>query len=154
MGWRVRSLLDEIEATIDFYAPDVCFDDAAKYIPSLLINRGQDSAIGSSVLEQIQLLVTSVNHVRYQDWEQLAREHVAGPTGSFSSGCSWDSNRIRGRESSRSRIGYHGIRPQVQGTLRPIIANLTAPRRHFVPQTIQVSTQLSTFGSGPVATRD
>jgi predicted nucleic acid-binding protein len=77
MGRRVRSLLEAFEGTTDFYAADVCFDDAAKYIPGLLIGRGQDPQIGSLVLEQIQLLVTPVDRVHYQDWEQLARERVA-----------------------------------------------------------------------------
>jgi len=55
MGRRVRFLLETFEDTTDFYAPEV----------------------GSSVLERIRLLVTPVDHVHYQDWEQLARERVA-----------------------------------------------------------------------------
>ncbi len=55
----------------------VCFTDAGKYILSSLADRGEDPEVGSSVLEQIRLLVTPVDHVHYQDWEQLARERVA-----------------------------------------------------------------------------
>ncbi len=77
MGRRVRSLLEAFEGTTDFYAPDVCFDDALMYIPSLLAGRGEDPDVGSSVLEQIRLLVTPVDRVHYQEWEQLARERVA-----------------------------------------------------------------------------
>lgn len=51
MGRRVRSLLEAFEDTTEFYAPDVCFDDAGKYIPSLLADRGEDPEIGSSVLD-------------------------------------------------------------------------------------------------------
>ncbi|MDX1983709.1 MAG: PIN domain-containing protein [Bryobacteraceae bacterium] len=43
----------------------------------MLADRGEDLEIGSSVLEQIRLLVTPVDRVHYQDWEELARERVA-----------------------------------------------------------------------------
>jgi predicted nucleic acid-binding protein len=77
MGRRVRLLLEAYEDNTAFYAPDVCFDDAGKYIPSLLAERGEDSEIGSSVLEQIRLLVTPADCVHYQDWEQVARQRVS-----------------------------------------------------------------------------
>jgi hypothetical protein len=33
LGQRVRELLEAFEDTATFYSPDVCFDDARKYIP-------------------------------------------------------------------------------------------------------------------------
>jgi hypothetical protein len=32
-GVRVRSLLETYEDSVSFYAPDICFADADKYIP-------------------------------------------------------------------------------------------------------------------------
>jgi len=32
-GVRVRSLLEKYEESVEFYSPDVCFEDASKYIP-------------------------------------------------------------------------------------------------------------------------
>jgi hypothetical protein len=34
-GVHVRSLLQDYEESISFYSPDVCFDDARRYIPDL-----------------------------------------------------------------------------------------------------------------------
>lgn len=77
LGRRVLSLLDAYEDSIEFYAPDVCFEDAGKYLPTLLASRGDDPQIGSAVLDQIRLLVTPVDRALYQHLEPLARRRVA-----------------------------------------------------------------------------
>jgi PIN domain len=33
LGKRVRSLLETYEDSVDFYTPDICFEDAREYIP-------------------------------------------------------------------------------------------------------------------------
>lgn len=77
LGRRVRSLLETYEDSTDFYAPDVCFDDAREYIPGVLSSRGEDPDLGLAVLEQIRALVRPVEQALYQDLEQLARQRVA-----------------------------------------------------------------------------
>jgi predicted nucleic acid-binding protein len=77
LGRRVRSLLETYEDSTDFYAPDVCFDDAREYIPGVLSSRGEDPELGLAVLEQIRALVRPVDQTLYQDLEQLARQRVA-----------------------------------------------------------------------------
>ncbi len=77
LGRRVRSLLETYEDSTDFYAPDVCFEDARKYIPGVLTSRGEDPEVGLAVLEQIRALVTPVHRALYQDLEQFARRRVA-----------------------------------------------------------------------------
>ena len=77
LGRRVRSLLEAHEDSTDFYAPDVCFDDASKYVPGVLTSRGEDPELGLAVLEQIRALVTPVHRALYQDLEQFARRRVA-----------------------------------------------------------------------------
>ncbi len=42
-GVRVRSLLETYEDSVLFFAPDVCFADARKYIPSVAAQRGIDA---------------------------------------------------------------------------------------------------------------
>jgi len=45
LGRRVRHLLDTYTAHgVRFYAPDVAFVDAQKYLPSLLVKRGKPVA--------------------------------------------------------------------------------------------------------------
>ncbi len=45
-GARVRGLLETYEDSILFFAPDVCFAGARKYIPSVAAQRGIDAAPG------------------------------------------------------------------------------------------------------------
>jgi hypothetical protein len=49
-GIRVRSLLEAYESRVAFYTPDVCFDDARKYIPDLAVRRKFDPTAGLLVL--------------------------------------------------------------------------------------------------------
>ena len=41
-GQRVRELLEAFEDAVSFYSPDVCFDDARKYIPDVSARRRID----------------------------------------------------------------------------------------------------------------
>ena len=77
LGTRVRSLLETYEDSIDFYAPDVCFEDAGEYIPRVLGSRGEDPEVGLAVLRQMEALVQPVDRALYRDFEQLARERMA-----------------------------------------------------------------------------
>ena len=75
-GQRVRQILEAYEDVASFYSPDVCFQDARKYIPDLSERRGLDSAVGLSVLDQIGRIVEPVDRSLYEDYENLARERV------------------------------------------------------------------------------
>ena len=52
-GVRVRTLLETYEDRVVFYSPDICFEDARRYIPELAAKRGFDPAVGLLVLEQL-----------------------------------------------------------------------------------------------------
>ena len=59
LGRRVRHLLDTYTAHgVGFYAPDVAFVDAQKYLPPLLVKRGKPVA---DVSAAIDFLNTSLN---------------------------------------------------------------------------------------------
>jgi len=75
-GQRVRQILEAYEDVAGFYSPDVCFQDARKYIPDLSERQGFDSAVGLSVLDQIGRIVEPVDRSLYEDYENLARERV------------------------------------------------------------------------------
>jgi predicted nucleic acid-binding protein len=77
LGRRVRSLLEAYEDSVDFYVPDVCFDDASEYIPQVLSSRGEDLEVGLAVLYRIGALVKPVDAALYRDFEQLACERIA-----------------------------------------------------------------------------
>jgi hypothetical protein len=52
-GIQVRSLLDAYERTVSFYTPDICFDDARKYIPNLAVRREFDPTADLLVLDAL-----------------------------------------------------------------------------------------------------
>jgi predicted nucleic acid-binding protein len=75
-GQRVRELLEAFEDAVTFYSPDVCFDDARKYIPDVSARRKIDPLPGLAVLEEVSNIVESVDQSLYEDLESVARERV------------------------------------------------------------------------------
>ena len=75
-GQRVRQILEAYENVASFCSPDVCFQDARKYIPDLSERRGFDPAVGLSVLEGIGRMVEPIDRSLYEDFENLARDRV------------------------------------------------------------------------------
>jgi predicted nucleic acid-binding protein len=73
----VRSLLEAYESTVSFYAPDICFDDARKYIPYLVVRRKFDPITGLVVLEELFKLVESVDISLYESHEELAQVRIS-----------------------------------------------------------------------------
>jgi|SRR5450432_1785406 predicted nucleic acid-binding protein len=75
-GYRVRALLEAFENAVTFYSPDVCFDDARKYIPDVSTRRKIDPLPGLAVLEEVSNIVESVDQSLYEEYETIARERV------------------------------------------------------------------------------
>jgi predicted nucleic acid-binding protein len=75
-GQRVRELLEAYEDEVGFYSPDVCFDDARKYIPNISARRKIEPALGLTVLDEVSHLVESVDRSLYEEYEKVARERV------------------------------------------------------------------------------
>ncbi len=63
---------------MEFFAPDLCFEQARDYLPAILEGRGVDSHSGLAVLNEIGLLVQPVDRELYQEHEQVARERISG----------------------------------------------------------------------------
>lgn len=83
-GVRVRSLLEAYEDAVAFYTPDVCFEDARKYIPDLASRRNFDAADGLALLDQLSGIVEPLDRSLYEAYEELARpalRHAMSRTG-------------------------------------------------------------------------
>jgi predicted nucleic acid-binding protein len=74
---HVRSLLEAYEDTIAFYSPDVCFEDARKYIPGLTARRKFDPAASHLVLDQIGRIIQPVERTLYEEFEEPARARIS-----------------------------------------------------------------------------
>jgi predicted nucleic acid-binding protein len=72
LGTRVRTLILENAQHTQFFAPDVAYEDARKYLPALLTKRGIPSEPAMAVLNELELLVRSVDSAISDDWPVLA----------------------------------------------------------------------------------
>jgi predicted nucleic acid-binding protein len=75
-GVRVRNLLETFEDSVSFYAPDICFTDARKYIPSISEKRRIDPGPGIRVLDHLSRLVEVVDRSLYEEYGTSARERM------------------------------------------------------------------------------
>ncbi len=75
-GVRVLALLETYEDSVWFFAPDLCFVDARKYIPSVSAKRRIDPAPGLAVLDHLSRLVEIVDRSLYEEHESSARERM------------------------------------------------------------------------------
>jgi predicted nucleic acid-binding protein len=76
LGQRVRELIVGHAADVSFFAPDVAFDEARKYLPGLLEKRGVSRAAGLVVLEALQSVVRPLDAELYQALEQAALARI------------------------------------------------------------------------------
>lgn len=75
-GRRALHLLETYEDRARFYAPDVCFCDALKYIPLISKQRGFDAELRASFLHEISRTVEQVDCSVYEHYEPIARERI------------------------------------------------------------------------------
>lgn len=79
LGRRVRQLIEAYAAQgVHFFAPDIAFEDAGKYLPSLLNKRGKPDADVSASLEYLRHLIEPVERDLYATFEDEARQRLRG----------------------------------------------------------------------------
>jgi predicted nucleic acid-binding protein len=79
LGRRVRHLLDTYTARgVRFYAPDVAFADARKYLPPLLLKKGKPLANVSAAIDYLQHIIETVDQEFYALFEAEARQRLRG----------------------------------------------------------------------------
>jgi len=79
LGRRVRQLIETYSAKgVRFLAPDVAFDDAAKYLPALLRKRGKSYADLPASLEYLRTIIEPVTRQFYAAFEGAARKRLRG----------------------------------------------------------------------------
>ena len=79
LGRRVRQLVETYAPQgMRFVAPDVCFDDAEKYVPDLLKKRGRAHADVPAALEYLRNVISPVYGDLYGAFEDEARERLRG----------------------------------------------------------------------------
>lgn len=77
LGKRVRGLIFDNTATVKFFAPDVAYADARKYLPSLLKRRGVDATAAMLVLDGLEGVVQPIDVELYEGMQQQALQRIA-----------------------------------------------------------------------------
>ena len=77
LGKRVRQQILDNAATVKFFAPDVAYSDARKYLPALLRKRGVDPAAAVSVLIGLESIVQPIDAELYEAAQEQALQRIA-----------------------------------------------------------------------------
>ena len=77
LGKRVRELILAHASHVKFFAPDMAYADARKYLPSLLEKRGVESSVAMKVLDGLECIVQSIDRELYAGVQQQALSRIA-----------------------------------------------------------------------------
>lgn len=77
LGKRVRELIFGNLQTVKFFAPDIAYADARKYLPALLKKRGVDATAAMLVLDRLEGIVQSIDVELYDGMQQQALQRIA-----------------------------------------------------------------------------
>jgi predicted nucleic acid-binding protein len=77
-GRRVRDLLGSYQEFIGFYTPEVCVEEALRYVPAIALRRRLDPVESEANLNQLlQLCVNIVERSLYEEFEERARARIS-----------------------------------------------------------------------------
>jgi predicted nucleic acid-binding protein len=77
-GTRVRDLLASYQETVAFCTPDVCVEEALRYVPAIAQRRKLDPQVSEANLRQLlQACVNIVDRSLYEEFEDRARSRIA-----------------------------------------------------------------------------
>ena len=76
LGQRVRELIRAHASTVKFFAPDVAYADARKYLPALLEKRGVDPSAALLVLDALERIVHPMDMEVYAGMRQPALRRI------------------------------------------------------------------------------
>lgn len=77
LGKRVLELILKNAGTVKFFAPDVAYADARKYLPALLIKRGVHGEVALNVLDSLESVVQLIDVELYDGMQQQALQRIA-----------------------------------------------------------------------------
>ncbi len=76
LGKRVRELIQAHAGSVQFFAPDVAYADARKYLPALLEKRGVSAIPALQVLDALERIVLPVDMEVYGGLQQPALRRI------------------------------------------------------------------------------
>lgn len=77
LGQKVRSLIEQYAGQVNFYTPDVCHEDARKYLPLLMEKRNLSVEKTLAVLSTLLKFLEVVDRSLYCAFEDSARQRIS-----------------------------------------------------------------------------
>jgi predicted nucleic acid-binding protein len=77
LGKKVRGLIFENAARVNFFSPAVAYADARKYLPALLEKRGVQGAAALAVLDYLEPVVQVIDEEVYEGMRHQAMQRIA-----------------------------------------------------------------------------
>jgi predicted nucleic acid-binding protein len=77
LGKKVRGILEQYVSKTQFVTPDICYQDARKYLPPLFEKRNLPVQNALDVLEKLNCLVESIDANLYCLYEEEAKQRIA-----------------------------------------------------------------------------
>jgi predicted nucleic acid-binding protein len=77
LGKKVRDLIVLNVDSVKFFAPDIAYVDARKYLPNILKKRDIDQDAAMLVLDQLEAIIRPIDIVLYQSMQQKALQRIA-----------------------------------------------------------------------------
>lgn len=77
LGRRVRDLVLDHASHIRFFAPDVAYADARKYLPPLLAKRGISGDAAIQVFDRLEPIISTIDASAYLDMQEAALKRIS-----------------------------------------------------------------------------
>lgn len=77
LGTRVREHIFNNAGAVNFFAPDVAYDDARKHLPGLLTKRGIDAGVAMLLLDRLENVVKIIEVEVYREMQKQALQRIA-----------------------------------------------------------------------------
>ena len=77
LSTKVRTWIERSPSNVRFFTPDVCFDDAEKYVPLIFEKRKLPSEPAMEVLAGISRIIQIVEADIYGDYSEEAKQRIA-----------------------------------------------------------------------------
>jgi predicted nucleic acid-binding protein len=77
LGTKVRDLIQEFSPTTQFFTPDLCHEDAVKYLPILFTKRNLSPEDALNVLANLTYFIHIVDSSVYSLYEVEAKQRIA-----------------------------------------------------------------------------
>jgi predicted nucleic acid-binding protein len=77
LGKRARSLIENYALAVNFFTPDIAFEDARRYLPEILQKRGIPNESALMVLEHLGRLVQSLPEEYYNAYRKQSLHRIS-----------------------------------------------------------------------------